>query len=48
MYGPSRGITTFQDIHTQVTDRIPLIYTEILEFSFKVKKHMEKGKFRKL
>lgn len=48
MYGPSRGIESFQEIHTQVTDRIPLIYTEILDFSFEVKKHMKKSKLRKL
>lgn len=47
MYGPSRGIESFQEIHTQVTDRIPLIYTEILDFSFEVKKHMKKSKLRK-
>ncbi|KAL1604963.1 hypothetical protein SLS60_004504 [Paraconiothyrium brasiliense] len=44
MYGPSRGIESFQEIHSQVTDRIPLIYTEILDFSFSVKKYMGRNK----
>lgn len=44
MYGPSRGIESFQEIHTLVTDRIPIVYTEILDFSFSVKKYMSKPK----
>ena len=44
MYGPSRGIESFQEIHTQVTDRIPIIYAEILDFSFSLKKHMSRSK----
>lgn len=44
MYGPSRGIEAFEEIHTQVTDRIPMIYAEILDFSFSVKKHMSRSK----
>ncbi|KAJ4355542.1 uncharacterized protein N0V89_003559 [Didymosphaeria variabile] len=47
MYGPSRGIDSFQEfqkIQSQVTDRIPFIYTEILDFSFSVKKYMGRNK----
>ncbi|KAF2761902.1 hypothetical protein EJ05DRAFT_496790 [Pseudovirgaria hyperparasitica] len=44
MYGPSRGVNSFHEIHSQVTDRIPKVYTEILDFSYSVKKHMGHNK----
>ncbi|OCK76384.1 hypothetical protein K432DRAFT_360469 [Lepidopterella palustris CBS 459.81] len=44
MYGAPRGPESFQEIHSQVCDRIPKIYSEILDFSFSVKKYMGRNK----
>lgn len=44
MYSTSRGLESFDEIHAQVTDRIPVIYQEILDFSFSVKKHLNRPK----
>lgn len=47
MYGSPRGPESFQEIHSQVCDRIPNIYAEILDFSFSVKKYMGRKKLCK-
>jgi hypothetical protein len=44
MYGTQRGPSSFRELHAQVTELIPEVYTDILEFSYAMKKHVEKNK----
>lgn len=43
MYGHPEGPSDFQELHSKVVDYIPNIYTEILDFSYAVRKHSDKN-----
>lgn len=43
MYSASKGPESFRELHDQVIDSISFIYTDILEFSYQMKKHMAKS-----
>lgn len=42
MYGTHKGPEDFQELHAKVVGYIPDIYTDILDFSFAMDKHMDK------
>lgn len=43
MYGGRKGPEDFQELHSKVVEYIPGIYTDILNFSYAMKKHMERN-----
>ncbi|KAI9694998.1 MAG: hypothetical protein M1822_000615 [Bathelium mastoideum] len=44
MFSVPKGPESFREIHSQIVDRIPEIYSNILEVSFSVKKYMSHNK----
>ena len=42
MFGGHKGPEEFQELHAKVVEYIPTIYSEILDFSYAMKKHMDK------